>query len=144
MPLLVVQFATLHLVVTGGLALPIQYVRRMRRYPLLFGTVPYCAFVTWKLGLAAYQFPIILLGGCVVLACGVIVRYFGIETTVRPLLEVISRELPADFRLEVTGLPLRWRLLVAAPIINVIAAVVVVGLTRAGTTRTSPTSARRC
>ncbi len=112
--------------------LPIQYMRRMRRYPLLLGMVPYCAFVTWKLGLAPYQFPIMLLGGCVVLACGVIVRYFGIETTVRPLLEVISRQLPADFTLEVTGLPLRWRLLVAAPIINVIAAVVVAGLTARG------------
>jgi hypothetical protein len=48
-------------------------MRRMRRYPPLFGMVPYCAFVTWKLGLAAYHFPIFNVIAAVVVA-GLTVR----------------------------------------------------------------------
>ena len=77
--------------------LPFQYVRRMRRYPLELAVIPFCAFVVWKLQLRFHVLPIILLGGCVILACGVIVRNFGIEMTIRPLLEEVAEQLPSDF-----------------------------------------------
>jgi class 3 adenylate cyclase len=54
------------------------------------------------------------------------------EVVVRPLLEEVARELPPDFAIEAPGLPLRWRLLAVAPMINVITGVVVAGVASRG------------
>jgi adenylate cyclase len=58
----------------------------------------------------------------------VIIRYFTIEIVSRPVLERIAPQLPADFQIDAPGLPLRWRLFAAAPVINIVTALVVSGL----------------
>lgn len=112
--------------------LPIEYVRRFRRYPFLFAYLPFIAFATWKLGLSWYSFPILAGVGSVVLAYGMIVRYFTMEIVVRPVLERVAEHLPADYAIDARGLGLRWRLLVVAPLINVITGVVVAVLSAHG------------
>jgi adenylate cyclase len=67
-----------------------------------------------------------------VLAYSFLVRFFAMEVVVRPVLEEIAENLPKDFAISASGLPIRWRLLAAAPVINVITAVVVAGLSTSG------------
>jgi class 3 adenylate cyclase len=108
--------------------LPLEYFRRMRSYPLVYAYLPFMAFATWLLELPAYSFFILSLVGTSVIACGVIVRYFIMEIVCRPVIEEVAKGLPRDFEVDVPGLPLRWRLLIAAPVINVVTALVVAGL----------------
>jgi class 3 adenylate cyclase len=117
---------------TALATLPLEYVRRMRKYPFVFGYLPFIAFTTWLLKLPWYSFLILALAGTSVLACGLVVRYFTMEIVTRPVLEKIAVELPPDFRVDAPGLPLRWRLLIAAPVINVVTAIVVSGLSAHG------------
>jgi class 3 adenylate cyclase len=108
--------------------LPIEYVRRMRKYPFLFGYLPFIAFAVWRLGLPWWAFPIIAVVGSVAIVGSLIVRYFTMEIVTRPVLEEVANDLPADFEIAAPGLPLRARLLLAAPAVNVITGVVVAGL----------------
>jgi class 3 adenylate cyclase len=117
---------------TALATLPLAYVRRMRKYPLLFSYLPFIAFATWELDLHWWLFFVLALVGTSVLACGLIIRYFSIEIVSRPVLEAIARGLPSDFQTEAPGLPLRWRLFAAAPMINVVTALVVAGLSTRG------------
>jgi class 3 adenylate cyclase len=117
---------------TALATLPLQYVREVRKYPFVFGYLPFMAFATWKLHLPWYSFFVLTVAGTVVLAYSLIVRYFTIEVVSRPVLEKLARELPADFTIDAPGLPLRWRLLAFAPVINVITGVVVAGLSTRG------------
>ena len=112
--------------------LPLEYTRRMRKYPFLFSYLPFVAFVTWELGLRWYSFFVLAVAGTVVLAYALIVRYFTMEIVIRPVLERLAAGLPSGFAIEAPGLPLTWRLLAAAPVINVITGVVVAGLVSAG------------
>jgi adenylate cyclase len=112
--------------------LPLEYLRTMRKYPFVFGYLPFMAFVTWKLHLQWYSFFTLSVAGTVVLLYGLIARYFTMEIVTRPVLEEIAKGLPSDFEVNAPGLPLRWRLLAAAPIINVITGVVVAGLSTRG------------
>jgi class 3 adenylate cyclase len=112
--------------------LPLEYLRRSRGYPLIFSYLPFIAFTTWVLHLHWYSFLILAPVGTVVLAYGLIVRFFSMEVVVRPVLEEVSCELPGELTQGVPGLPLRWRLLLVAPTINVITGVVVAGLSAHG------------
>jgi adenylate cyclase len=113
---------------TALATLPLVYFSRVRKYPVVFGYLPFLVFATWELGLSWDSFFILALAGTPVLACGAIVRYFTIEIVTRPVLERIAPHLPADFEIDAPGLPLRWRLFAAAPVINIATALVVSGL----------------
>jgi class 3 adenylate cyclase len=112
--------------------LPVEYFRRMRKYPFLFVYLPFVAFMTWELKLKAYSFLILAVAGTVVILAAAIVRFFTIEIVSRPVLERIAEDLPSDFKLDAPGLSLLWRLLAVVPAINVITGVVVAGLSNHG------------
>jgi class 3 adenylate cyclase len=112
--------------------LPVEYFRRMRKYPFVFVYLPFVAFMTWELQLKAYSFLILAVAGTVVILAAAIVRFFTMEIVTRPVLERISEYLPTDFELDAPGLSLLWRLLAVAPAINVITGVVVAGLSNHG------------
>ena len=112
--------------------LPKEYVRRLRVYPFTLSYLPFIAFATWLLGLQWYSFFFIAAAGTAVIAYGLIARYFAIEVVTRPVLEPVAAALPPEYRIDVGGLPLRWRLLAVAPVINVITGVVVAGLSSQG------------
>jgi methyl-accepting chemotaxis protein len=94
--------------------------------------VVFVAYTTWLLHLEWWDFFVIAVVGSVALIGGVIIRYFTMEIVTRPVLERIAERLPPGFTPDAPGLPLRWRLLAAAPAINVITAVVVAGLSSNG------------
>src|ERR1035437_6427308 len=100
--------------------LPIEYLRWMRKFPFLLSYLPW------------YSFLVLSVVGTVVLAYGLIVRYFTMEIVARPVVEKVARDLPADFKIDAPGLALRWRFLAVAPVINVITGVVVAGLSNHG------------
>jgi class 3 adenylate cyclase len=107
--------------------LPIEYLRAARRYVLL-SYLPLMAFFTWELKMPWYGFFVMVVVGSVVLAYALILRYFMMEVAVRPVLERVAEALPADFAIDAPALPLTYRLLAVAPVINVITGVVVAGL----------------
>jgi class 3 adenylate cyclase len=107
--------------------LPIEYVRCTRRY-VLVSYLPLMAFFTWELRLPWYGFFVLVVVGSVVLAYALILRFFMMEVVVRPVLERVAETLPADFAIDAPALPLTYRLLAVAPVINVITGVVVAGL----------------
>jgi class 3 adenylate cyclase len=117
---------------TALATLPLEYIRRMRKYPFIFSYLPVMGFITWQLKLPPYAFPILAVAGSVVIVAGLIVRFLVMEIVSRPTLERIAVDLPSDFKIDAPGLPLRWRLLAAAPAINVITGVVVAGLASSG------------
>jgi adenylate cyclase len=117
---------------TALATLPLDYFRRTRKYPLLLGYLPFMVFTTLLLKLPWPSFFLLSLTGTSVLACGVIVRYFTMEIVCRPVIEQVAKSLPEDFTIEQIGLPLRSRLLISAPVINVVTAMVVAGIATGG------------
>jgi adenylate cyclase len=115
--------------------LPTDFFRRRRFQPLALTVAPTCAFAVALLGLPLYGFFILFAAGVVVLLYGLLLRFFAIELAMRPVLESVSRGLPADTDWGAPGLPLRWKLLLALPMINIITGVVVSGLSTNGTAR---------
>ena len=76
---------------------------------------------------------LILLGaGAVVLAYGLILRFFALELTMRPVLEDISGDLAQGADLGSATVSLRFKLLAALPAINVITGVTVAALSTRG------------
>lgn len=117
--------------------LPVDLARSPRTILMIGGVVPITAFITVYLGLTWYAWPILLAGGVVVLMYGAFLRFFGIEVILRPLLEELSGALPDTPATSVRSIPLRWRLLLSLPTINVITAVIVSGLATDGPPRLS-------
>jgi len=96
--------------------------------PFLLIGAPVSVFATVVADLAAYSAFIIFAGAAVALAYAAILHFFSYEQFLRPVVEDIVEELPAGFTGAPVGVPLRWKLLGALPLINVITGVVVSGL----------------
>jgi class 3 adenylate cyclase len=114
---------------TALAGLPLDFLSTGRWMAVLFNVVPIALFVTLLLDLTLLAFAILAAGAAVVLAYGVLLRFFGMEILLRPVLEAMSCDLPDGARLGGARIPLRWKLLFAMPAINVITGVLVAGLT---------------
>jgi adenylate cyclase len=112
--------------------LPAEFMRRMRVYGTFVLMLPFAAFVVAELRLSWYSFAIVLAFVGFVFAYAVMVRYFAMEVIVRPVLERVATDLPSDFIVDAPGLPLRWRLIAAAPMISIVTGVVVAGIASPG------------
>ena len=109
--------------------LPIDFLRHRRALIVLANTVPISIFITLELDDTAFfpAFFIIWVAAAIVLLYGVLLRFFALELVMSPLLEETSCELPDETELKDITVPLRTRLLIALPAINVITGVVVAG-----------------
>jgi class 3 adenylate cyclase len=108
--------------------LPIDYIRHRRSLVVISNVVPISVFITIELDTAFLPaFLIICVAASIVLLYGVLLRFFALELVVSPILEETSCELTDDTELSGVTVPLRTRLLVALPAINVITGVVVAG-----------------
>jgi class 3 adenylate cyclase len=96
------------------------------------GLALWTVYVVWELDLSPLT-GLPLFAGVGVLALYVqTLRFFALEQALRPVLEDIARHATGESDLYAPGFALRTRLLAALPAINVITAVMVVGIVGAG------------
>jgi adenylate cyclase len=100
--------------------------------PFVIVGLPVAVYATIEFDLPAYSTAIVFAGTVVAVAYAAILHFFTSELFLRPVLEDISRRLPPDFGGARLGVPLRWKLLGALPLINVITGVVASGLSTDG------------
>jgi class 3 adenylate cyclase len=107
---------------------PLAFVRWGRAVPFVLNVVPISAFLTLELDVPFWpSFFILAAGVSVVLLYGVFLRFFGLELVLRPVLEEVSHDLPDGPGVASVSVPLRWKLLIALPAINIVSGVTVVG-----------------
>jgi adenylate cyclase len=116
----------------AAVEMPRDLTLRVGWQPFLLIGVPVSIFATVVADLPAYQALIIFAGAAVAVAYSAILHFFSYEQFLRPVVEDIVDELPASFTGAPVGVPLRWKLLGALPLINVITGVVVSGLSTNG------------
>jgi adenylate cyclase len=108
--------------------LPLKFIRWGRFFPFVLNVVPIAAYLTWELGADVVPNFLILCAGCsVVLLYGVFLRFFGLELILRPVVELAAEDLPDGAQLGQVSLPLKWKLLISLPAINIVSGVAVVG-----------------
>src|SRR4051794_19046575 len=100
--------------------------------PLLLIALPIAVFATIEADLPAYQALIIFAGAAVAVGYAAILHFFSYEQFLWPVVEDIVDDLPPSFTGAPVGVPLRWKLLGALPLINVITGVVVSALSTNG------------
>ena len=111
-----------------GVAFPRDFAAVSGWKPFAWLSIPLAIFMTAYHDLPAYTGVIIFAGALVAIAYAAVMHFFASELFLRPVLAHIHEYLPDDFEATSRGVPLRWKLLGALPIINVITGVVVSGL----------------
>jgi adenylate cyclase len=114
----------------AAIALPVEFVTRAAWLPVVFVALPMSIFVTVELGLPAYSELFLFAGILVAVGYAAVLHFFGAELALRPVVHDIALQLPPEFAERGTGVPLRWKLLGALPLINVITGVIVSGLSQ--------------
>jgi adenylate cyclase len=111
-----------------AVGLPLEFVTRQWWQPVVLIILPTSIFIPIYLKLPAYSGLVIAAGTAVAVAYAAILHFFASELALRPVIEEIAPHLPKSFSGENVGAPLRWKLLGALPLINVITGVIVSGL----------------
>ena len=112
----------------AGVAFPRDFVAGVGWKPFALVSIPIAVFVTIYQDLTVLAGLIFVVGALVAVAYAAVLHFFASELFLRPVLTHIDEYLPDDFEVTRRGVPLRWKLLGALPIINVITGVVVSGL----------------
>src|SRR3954453_22500619 len=113
-------------------ALPRDFVLKDGWQVFVIIGIPIAVLVTIDFYLPWYSAIGIFVGSCVATAYASILHFFASELALRPILRDAAAKLPRDFGGMRLGVPLRWKLLGALPLINVITGVVVSGLSSSG------------
>ena len=121
----------------AAVEVPRDLTLRVGWQPFLLIGVPVSIFATIEADLPPYSAFIIFAGVAVAVAYAAVLHFFSYEQFLRPVVEDIAEELPPDFSGAPVGVPLRWKLLGALPLINVITGVVVSGLSTDGSAELS-------
>jgi adenylate cyclase len=109
--------------------LPLDLIRYARGLPVVLNIVPISIYLTLEIGGPFFPAVLVLMAAVgVVVAYSMFLRFFAVELALRPLLEQVACDVPDGADLGRATVPLRWRLLVGLPVINVITGVAVVGL----------------
>ena len=116
----------------AAIGLPLRFVTRTYWPPVLLLCVPVAIFIPLRLGLPWYSAVILFFGTLVAVGYAVLLHFFAAEAALRPVVRHVTEHLPAGFEAEPLGVPLRWRLLGALPLINIITGIVVSGLSTDG------------
>jgi adenylate cyclase len=112
----------------AAIALPVEFVMRAAWLPVVFVALPMSVLVTVELSLPAYSEFFLFAGILVAIGYAAVLHFFGAELALRPVVRDIALQLPPEFSERGAGVPLRWKLLGALPLINVITGVIVSGL----------------
>jgi adenylate cyclase len=112
--------------------LPVELFKGGDKRAILFVVLPISVFATVELHLPAYSVAFLFVGGLVSIGYAAVLHFFYAETAFAPMVRELAPLLPEDFEAGRVGVPLRWKLLGALPMINVITGVVVSGLSTSG------------
>ncbi len=116
----------------AAVALPADVVRSELVLPPLGVVIPGCVTAILALDLPWITFVPLFAASLVAIGYGAILHYLVIEAGMRPILIEINRSVPPRTRTPVRRVSLRFRLLAALPMINVITGLVVAALTGDG------------
>jgi len=111
-----------------AVGLPLEFVSRQWWQPVVLIILPTAVFIPIYLKLPATSALVVAAGAAVAVVYSAILHFFGSELALRPVIEDIAEHLPPGFSGEGVGAPLRWKLLGALPLINVVTGVIVSGL----------------
>jgi adenylate cyclase len=115
-----------------AVSLPREFAVANGWRPFVIVALPVAIYIPLELELPFWTAPIIFAGTVVAAAYSAILHFFAAELFLRPVVEDICKQLPPEFAGRAVGVPLRWKLLGALPLINVITGVVVSGLSTDG------------
>jgi len=113
-------------------SMPVDYIAFRHALPFLLNVVPMSLYLWWELDASLVALPVVTAGATVSVAYGLFLRFFGMEQILRPILQDVAGQIGGGASLRARALPLRARLLVALPIINVVTGFVVIGLSQGG------------
>jgi adenylate cyclase len=116
----------------AAVSLPREFVMREIWHPVVFVVFPVAIYITAELQLPLFAVLICAAGALVAVTYSAILHFFASELALRPVLEEISAQLPEGFSGKGEGVPLKWKLLGALPLINVVTGVIVSGLSTNG------------
>jgi adenylate cyclase len=112
----------------SAVTVPRRLVTNTVGWQFAFIHIPVPILIVMVLHLPAYSFFIVAAASVVTSIYAAILHFFYSEVALRPVVRDIADHLPSEFHGQDLGVPLRWKLLGALPLINVITGVVVSGL----------------
>ena len=112
----------------AAVGLPLTLVREELFFPIVSVVTPSCMAAVLILDLSWLDLFPLVVAGTVAVGYGAILHHLMIEAGMRPVLIDINRSVSPRINAEIEALPLRWRLLTALPMINVITGVVVAAI----------------
>ena len=116
----------------AAVGLPLSLIRRDLPVPVLVSVVPICIVSVVVLELSWLAVFPLLAGAAVALGYSAILHYLAVEAGMRPVLIEINSSISPRTSAGVSAVPLRWRLMIALPLINLITGLVVAALTTDG------------
>jgi adenylate cyclase len=111
-----------------AVGLPQEVVRRDLVVPVLLVALPGSIAAVIILHLSAASFLPLFAGSLIAIGYAGILHYLALETGMRPVLVDINRVIPPRLRTGTWALPLRFKLLAALPMINIITGLVAAAL----------------
>ena len=113
----------------AAVSLPMEYLRLLVRYVAPFwGALAFSVFGTVLLGLSLLDGFVLLLGSELLIWYGVVLFYLTMELAMRPIAEDAACLVEDGVALTHRGVTLRWRLVGALPVINLLTGLLVAGL----------------
>jgi adenylate cyclase len=107
-----------------AVGMPVELIRRDMKLPIFGVAIPGSIAGVIILGLSPLAFFAIFAASLIAIAYSGILHYFAVEAGLRPVVVDINRVLPPRLTTGHKAIPLRWKLLAALPIINVITGLV--------------------
>jgi adenylate cyclase len=116
----------------AAIGLPLYLVKKDLPLPVVVTVLPTCIAGIAILDLSWLAIFPLLAGSAVAMGYSATLHYLAVEAGMRPVLVDINQQISPRTQLKVLAVPLRWRLLLALPMINLITGLVVAALTSDG------------
>ena len=111
-----------------AIGMPVALLRNEMRLPVFGVAIPGSIAGVLVLGLSPWAFFPILAASLIAIGYSGILHYFAVEAGLRPVVVDINRVVPPRLSTLHKAIPLRWKLMAALPLINVITGLVVAAL----------------
>jgi adenylate cyclase len=109
---------------SAAVGMPVELLRRDMKLPVFWVAIPGSIAGVIILGLSPFAFFAIFAASLIAIGYSGILHYFAVEAGLRPVVVDINRVLPPRLSTGHKAIPLRWKLLAALPMINIITALI--------------------